>query len=50
MLELRIFIVEVLRNFDVEWASDDPQIEVKMYWIIEHFGVDIRFKKIEKDV
>lgn len=49
MLELRVFIVEVLRKFDIEWASKNPQVDVKKYWIIELLGLDVRFKKVARD-
>lgn len=49
MLELPIFIVEVLRKFDIEWASKNLQVDVKKYWIIELFGLDVRFKNVARD-
>jgi hypothetical protein len=47
MLELRMFVIEVLKNFDIEWASEEPRPEIKMYWIIEQFGLDIRFRGLQ---
>ena len=50
MLELRTFLFGVLRRFDIEWASASPRVEVKMYWIIEHFGLEVRFKEVAKAI
>ena len=47
VLELCMFVVGVLKAFDVEWASKDPQPEMKMYWLMEIYGLRIRFKATE---
>ncbi|KAL9619347.1 MAG: hypothetical protein Q9160_006027 [Pyrenula sp. 1 TL-2023] len=49
MLEMRLFVIRVLRNFDVEWANANPQPQVQMYWVMEQFGMDIRFKNVVRD-
>ena len=48
MLELRMFVIGVLKNFDIEWASKDTQPQMKMFWIMELFGVDIKFKEVTR--
>ena len=44
MLELRMFMVMVLRHFDVVWAKEHSRSWLKMYWLIEPMGLDVRFK------
>ncbi|KAL9121278.1 MAG: hypothetical protein Q9187_002163 [Circinaria calcarea] len=44
MLEMRIFIIQVLRRFDVEWASQKPQWKLKVYWLVEHHNLSLKFK------
>ena len=44
MFELRMFMVMVLRHFDVVWAREDSESWLKMYWLIEPMDLDIRFK------
>lgn len=42
-----MFVVGVLKTFDVEWASKDPRPEMKMYWVMEICDLRIRFKSTE---
>ena len=44
MFELRMFMVMVLRHFDVVWAKEDSRSWLKMYWLIEPMGLEVRFK------
>ena len=44
MFELRMFMVMVLRHFDVVWAKEDSRPWLKMFWLIEPMGLDVRFK------
>ncbi|KAK6949033.1 hypothetical protein Daesc_009105 [Daldinia eschscholtzii] len=45
MLELRIFLTTVLRNFDVELATPESLPKVTMYWMLDHFGFNVKFRK-----
>ena len=50
MIELRMFLVEVLQRFDLQWAHGPPaQPRVDMYWIIEQHGLVVRFKERQSD-
>lgn len=43
MLELRLCLAGLLREFDVELTSKDLLPEVTMYWMIDHIGFNVRF-------
>ena len=47
VLELRLFVIGILKAFDVEWASTDPRPEMKMYWVMEIYDLRIKFKATE---
>ena len=49
MLELRMFTVGVLRAFDIEWTCEPSQVNIKMFWIMEMFNVEMRFKEIVRE-
>ena len=49
MLELRMFLITVLQEFDIVWAFVQPKPRIDMYWIIEHYGLDVRFKERASD-
>ena len=44
MFELRMFMVMVLRHFDIVRAEEDSRSWLKMYWLIEPMGLDVRFQ------
>lgn len=44
MLELRMFIVMVLRRFDLAWAKEAARSWLKMYWLVEPKGMQVRFR------
>ena len=39
-------IVQVLGNFDLEWASREAQWELKHFWLTEQHGLKVRFRRI----
>ena len=44
MLELRMFMVMVLRRFDIAWAKEDTRPWLKMYWLVEPQGLEVVFR------
>lgn len=48
-MELGKFVPQVLRHFDVEWASDKPEWTVKTYWFAKQHGLICRFKSRDKE-
>ncbi|KAL8788070.1 MAG: hypothetical protein Q9195_007484 [Heterodermia aff. obscurata] len=46
MLELRMFVVEVLAVFDAEWPAEKQPVDIKMYWIMEMFNMNVLFKEV----
>ena len=38
MLQMRKFVVQILRKFDVGWASSKPEWELKYFWLTEQHG------------
>ena len=44
MLELGMFMVMVLRRFDLGWAKEDAGSWLRMYWLVEPKGMQVRFR------
>jgi hypothetical protein len=44
IMEMGKFVPQVLRYFDVEWASKDPAWRVETYWFAKQHGLICRFK------
>lgn len=44
MLQIRKFVVRILRNFDIEWASEKPEWDLKFFWVTEQHGLHVRFR------
>lgn len=44
-----MFVVGVLKDFDIEWASKNTEPVMKMYWILDIVGMNIKFKEVTKD-
>lgn len=45
IMEMSKFVPQVLRQFDVEWASSEPDWQVKTYWFARQMGFLARFKQ-----
>ena len=48
MLEMKDFLVTILRRYDIEWADKKRKVTIDMYWIIEHHNLWVKFREIEK--
>jgi hypothetical protein len=42
MLEMTKFVPQVLRHFDVEWASSEEEWDISGYWFAKQSGVVMR--------
>ncbi|KAK1038011.1 Cytochrome p-450 [Friedmanniomyces endolithicus] len=49
IMEMGNFIPQLLRGFNVEWASDDPEWYVFTYWFARQEGLICRLKVRQKD-
>ncbi|KAH7160514.1 cytochrome P450 [Dactylonectria estremocensis] len=43
IMEIGKFVPQILRHFDLEWASDKPDWQVKTYWFAKQMGLLVRF-------
>lgn len=43
-MEVGKFVPQILRAFDLEWASSKPEWQVKTYWFAKQTGLLVRFK------
>ncbi|KAH0437089.1 cytochrome P450 [Colletotrichum camelliae] len=43
IMEVGKFVPQILRQFDLEWASTEPEWKVKTYWFAKQSGLLIRF-------
>ncbi|TVY44107.1 Pisatin demethylase [Lachnellula subtilissima] len=48
MMEMGKLVPQVLRNFDIEWASKDAKWQVKTFWLAKQTGVHMRFQTRNK--
>ncbi|KAH8683619.1 cytochrome P450 [Ilyonectria robusta] len=44
IMEVGKFVPQILRAFDLEWASSKPEWQVKTYWFAKQTGLLVRFK------
>ncbi|KAH6984446.1 cytochrome P450 [Ilyonectria sp. MPI-CAGE-AT-0026] len=44
IMEVGKFVPQILRAFDLEWASTEPEWQVKTYWFAKQTGLLVRFK------
>ncbi|CAM1501277.1 Fc.00g104390.m01.CDS01 [Cosmosporella sp. VM-42] len=44
IMEMGKFVPQILRQFDLEWASPEPEWKVKTYWFARQLGLLVRFK------
>ncbi|KAL8828585.1 MAG: hypothetical protein Q9191_002503 [Dirinaria sp. TL-2023a] len=44
MMMMGIFVVQVFRSFDIEWASEKESWDLKTWWMPEQHGLIVRFK------
>lgn len=47
-MEMGKFVPQILRSFDLEWASEDPEWHVYTYWFARQEGLICRLKTREK--
>uniref|UniRef100_A0A0D2Y3I0 Pisatin demethylase n=1 Tax=Fusarium oxysporum (strain Fo5176) TaxID=660025 RepID=A0A0D2Y3I0_FUSOF len=45
IMEMSKFVPQVLRQFDLEWASSEPGWRVKTYWFAKQTGLLVRFHR-----
>ena len=45
MLELRMFLVDTLKNFDVELSRPEAPPKITMYWMLDHIGLNAIFNE-----
>ncbi|UPL02773.1 hypothetical protein LCI18_013707 [Fusarium solani-melongenae] len=50
IMEMSKFIPQVLREFDLEWASSEPGWRVKTYWFAKQTGLLARFRRRDRSV
>lgn len=43
-MEMGKIVPQLLRQFDLSWASDKPEWTVKTYWFAKQSGLMVRFK------
>ncbi|KAF4834326.1 Cytochrome P450 monooxygenase gsfF [Colletotrichum tropicale] len=43
IMEVGKFVPQVLRQFDLEWASSEPEWKVKTYWFAKQSGLLVKF-------
>ncbi|KAI8649179.1 hypothetical protein NCS57_01454100 [Fusarium keratoplasticum] len=48
IMEMSKFVPQVLRQFDLEWASSEPGWRVKTYWFAKQTGLLVRFHRRDK--
>ncbi|TXB97730.1 hypothetical protein FocTR4_00011814 [Fusarium oxysporum f. sp. cubense] len=48
IMEMSKFVPQVLRQFDLEWASSEPRWRVKTYWFAKQTGLLVRFHRRDK--
>lgn len=44
-MEMGKFVPQIMRQFDLEWASDEPDWTVTTYWFAKQTGLHVRFKR-----
>ncbi|KAI0478576.1 cytochrome P450 [Xylariaceae sp. FL0804] len=47
MLQLRMFLAQVLKHFDVTFAHPETPPTITMYWMLRHIGLDAVFSLVE---
>ncbi|KAF5589473.1 cytochrome P450 monooxygenase [Fusarium pseudocircinatum] len=50
IMEMAKFIPQVLRQFDLEWASSEEEWKIKTYWFAKQTGLLVRFYPRKKEV
>ena len=45
MLEMAKFVPQVLRKFDLEWASREDNWEIAGYWFAKQSGIVVKVSK-----
>jgi cytochrome P450 len=45
IMEMGKFIPQILRSFDIEWASESQQWTVKTYWFAKQSNFNVKFKR-----
>lgn len=48
IMEMGKLVPQILREFDVEWASDEPEWKVYTYWFARQEGLTTRLKPRHK--
>jgi hypothetical protein len=43
-MEIGKLVPQILREFDVEWASDKPEWETRCYWQHKQWGLIVKLK------
>jgi hypothetical protein len=44
-MEMGKLVPQVLRQFDLEWASNEPHWRVETYWLAKQRGLLVRMKE-----
>ncbi|GKT66128.1 P450 monooxygenase [Colletotrichum tofieldiae] len=45
IMEMCKLVPQVLRQFELEWASDESEWDVQTYWFAKQMGLLVRFKE-----
>lgn len=48
-MEMGKFVPQILRQFQIYWASDKPEWIVKTYWFSKQTGFVVRFQTRNKE-
>jgi hypothetical protein len=44
-MEMGKLVPQILRQFDLEWASDEPDWKVETFWFAKQTGLLVRFRE-----
>ncbi|CVK95404.1 related to pisatin demethylase cytochrome P450 [Fusarium mangiferae] len=44
IMEMAKFVPQILRQFDLEWASSEPEWKIKTYWFAKQTGLLVQFR------
>lgn len=44
IMEMAKFVPQILRQFDLKWASSEPEWKIKTYWFAKQTGLLVRFR------
>lgn len=47
-MEMGKLIPQIVRNFDIEWASQKPEWKVETFWFSKQYGLVCRLKSRTK--